>query len=117
MEAESDFYYQLILQTDIGTLTLHLNVEDTPYTLITCTSNLEWDDSLIPKYYKIANEWMLISDILRVIIDVEAKRIVFSYTYTSQEDFFDPASLIAMADSLVKKILETCLPTLHELKK
>jgi hypothetical protein len=117
IEAESDFYYQLILQTDIGNLTMHLNVEDTPYTLITCTSNLEWDDSLIPLYYKKANEWMLISDILRVIIDLEAKRIVFSYTYTAQEDFFDPASLIAMADSLVQKVLETCLPAIHELKK
>jgi len=115
-EVESDFYYQLILPTDIGTLTVHLNIEDTPYTLITCSSNLAWDDSLIPQYYKKANEWMVISDILRVIIDSEAKRIVFSYTYTAQEDFFDPASLIAMANSLVQKVLETCLPAFLELK-
>jgi hypothetical protein len=115
-EVESDFYYQLILPTDIGTLTVHLNIEDTPYTLITCSSNIAWDDSLIPQYYKKANEWMVISDILRVIIDVEAKRIVFSYTYTAQEDFFDPASLIAMANSLVQKVLETCLPAFLELK-
>jgi len=116
-EVESDFYYQLIIPTDIGTLTLHLNVEDTPYTLITCSFNLVWDDSLLPLYYKKANEWMLISDILRVIVDIEAKRIIFSYTYTAQEDFFDPASLIAMADSLVQKVLETCLPEFIELKK
>jgi len=116
-EVESDFYYQLILPTDIGTLTVHLNIEDTPYTLITCSSNLAWDDSLLPQYYKKANEWMVISDILRVIIDAEAKRIVFSYTYTAQEDFFDPASLIAMSDSLVQKVLETCLPAVLELKK
>jgi hypothetical protein len=115
-EVESDFYYQLILPTDIGTLTVHLNIEDTPYTLITCSSNLAWDDSLIPQYYKKANEWMVISDILRVIIDSEAKRIVFTYTYTAQEDFFDPASLIAMANSLVQKVLETCLPAFLELK-
>jgi len=115
-EVESDFYYQLILPTDIGTLTVHLNIEDTPYTLITCSSNIAWDDSLIPQYYKKANLWMVISDILRVIIDSEAKRIVFSYTYTAQEDFFDPASLIAMANSLVQKVLETCLPAFLELK-
>jgi hypothetical protein len=116
-EVDLDFYYELILPTDIGTLTLHLNIEDTPYTLITCSFNIEWDDSLVPLYYKKANEWMLISDILRVIIDIEAKRIIFSYTYTAQEDFFDPASLIAMADSLVQKVLETCLPALLEIKK
>ncbi len=116
-EVESDFYYQLILPTDIGTLTVHLNIEDTPYTLITCSSNLAWDDSLLPQYYKKANEWMVISDILRVIIDAEAKRIIFSYTYTAQEDFFDPASLIAMSDSLVQKVLETCLPAVLELKR
>jgi hypothetical protein len=116
-EVESDFYYQLILPTDIGTLTVHLNIEDTPYTLITCSSNLAWDDSLLPHYYKKANEWMVISDILRVIIDAEAKRIIFSYTYTAQEDFFDPASLIAMSDSLVQKVLETCLPAVLELKR
>ena len=116
-EVESDFYYQLILPTDIGTLTVHLNIEDTPYTLITCSSNLAWDDSLLPQYYKKANEWMVISDILRVLIDAEAKRIIFSYTYTAQEDFFDPASLIAMSDSLVQKVLETCLPAVLELKR
>ncbi len=116
-EVDLDFYYELILPTDSGTLTLHLNIEDTPYTLITCSFNIEWDDSLVPLYYKKANEWMLISDILRVIIDIEAKRIIFSYTYTAQEDFFDPASLIAMADSLVQKVLETCLPALLEIKK
>ena len=115
-EVESDFYYQLILPTDMGTLTMYLNVEDTPYTLITCSFNIPWDDSFIPRYYKKANEWMLISDILRVIIDVESKRIIFSYTYTAQEDFFDPASLMAMADSLIQKVLETCLPDLIQLK-
>lgn len=113
-EETDDSYYEIKLPTDIGILTLHVNIEDTPYTLITCYSDHTWKENLLSIYYIKANEWMLSSDILRVIVDAKAQRIVYSYTYTAQEDFFDPSSLIAMADSLIQKVLELCLPELME---
>jgi hypothetical protein len=113
-ESPDDSYYEVILPTDIGTITLHINVEDTPYTLITCFSDQIWKNNLLSMYYQKANEWMLSSDILRVIVDPNTQRIVYSYTYTAQEDYFDPSSLISIADSLIQKVLELCLPELFE---
>jgi len=113
---ESDVFYGLVLNTDLGELNVNINLEDTPYTLITCISDDFWDDEKLEEYFYIANDWMLSSDILRVIVEPESQMILFSYTYTAREDFFDSESLFGMADNLIQKVLEVCLPALSKLE-
>jgi hypothetical protein len=115
-EDENDVFYGLVLNTDLGELNININLEDTPYTLITCISDEFWDDEKLEEYFYIANDWMLSSDILRVIVESESQMILFSYTYTSREDFFDAESLFGMADNLIQKVLEVCLPALSQLQ-
>jgi hypothetical protein len=115
-EDENDVFYGLVLNTDLGELNININLEDTPYTLITCISDEFWDDEKLEEYFYIANDWMLSSDILRVIVESESQMILFSYTYTSREDFFDAESLFGMADNLIQKVLEVCLPALSQLE-
>jgi hypothetical protein len=115
-EDENDIFYGLVLNTDLGELNININLEDTPYTLITCISDEFWDDEKLEDYFYMANDWMLSSDILRVIVEAESHMILFSYTYTSKEDFFDAMSLFGMADNLIQKVLEVCLPALSQLQ-
>ena len=114
---EEDVYYELQLPTEMGNLIININIESSPYTVITCILDNIWNSDIYDKYIDLANEWMLGSDILRVIIDKKAELILFSYTYTAMEDFFDAGSLIGLAESLIKKILETCMPKLYELDR
>jgi len=109
---KEDVYYELFLPTDVGELTVTIFIEDSPYTLITCIVDDFWSDEKLHDYYTLASNWMVSSDILRVIVNRDSKLILFSYTYTASENFFDSESLFSMADNLVKKVLETCLPEL-----
>ncbi len=116
-EDENDIFYGLVLNTDLGEINININLEETPYTLITCISDEFWDDEKLEEYFYMANEWMLSSDILRVIVESESRMILFSYTYTAKDDFFDAESLFGMADNLIQKVLKLCLPLLSELNE
>lgn len=111
---KEDIYYELFLPTDAGELNINIFIEDSPYTLITCIVDDFWEDGRLQDYYDLAAQWMFSSDVLRVIVNKDSKLILFSYTYTATENFFDSESLFAMADNLVKKVLETCLPGLEK---
>jgi hypothetical protein len=116
-EDENDTFYGLVLNTDLGEINININLEDTPYTLITCIADEFWNDEKIEEYFYLSNDWMLSSDILRVIVEIESRMILFSYTYTAREDFFDAESLFGMADNLIQKVLEVCLPSLSQMNE
>jgi hypothetical protein len=116
-EDENDTFYGLVLNTDLGEINININLEDTPYTLITCIADEFWDEEKVEDYFYLSNDWMLSSDILRVIVEPESRMILFSYTYTAKEDFFDAESLFGMADNLIQKVLEVCLPSLSQMNE